>query len=415
MDKIIKRTPVISYGTKSKIYACTFQELYTLRNDIVIPEIQGDLNQDKVDEMLESFNNKHHFMGSKCLITIAKIVIGEELQFLLIDGQHRFSMIMEVVENQETCDSILISLIEVNSQQELKDLFEEINNDSAKCIYKNLTIFDKEIYEKLKIKIKEQFPNAPLKSNNKSRVYSIAQFVQMIIEKKVIEKIRLSEEIKDVSHFNVDYIVNLLKSKDKTFLIKCQYKEMYHMKSDNFKKDEITQILNNSSMFIKNNNFIDWLIEPTKTTPTHDFNFRPHIGKTLRKKVWEKQFGSNSNGKCPIFECSKILDINVENSWHCGHIISHFNGGLTELDNLKPICPSCNKTMNYKNWADYEKEIYIQYLDKLYFPDRETTVCRGFEGCKSRISKSNYRPVICDDAKLYPWCNKCYNNYFTNE
>jgi 5-methylcytosine-specific restriction endonuclease McrA len=37
----------------------------------------------------------------------------------------------------------------------------------------------------------------------------------------------------------------------------------------------------------------------------------------------------------------------------CGHIISEFNGGELKLDNLMPICNSCNSSMGTKNMNEY--------------------------------------------------------------
>ena len=36
-------------------------------------------------------------------------------------------------------------------------------------------------------------------------------------------------------------------------------------------------------------------------------------------------------------------------SFHCGHVISEFNGGNATIDNLRPICPSCNSSMGRTN------------------------------------------------------------------
>jgi 5-methylcytosine-specific restriction endonuclease McrA len=49
-----------------------------------------------------------------------------------------------------------------------------------------------------------------------------------------------------------------------------------------------------------------------------------------------------------IYLCS-----GVHNTWQAGHIISHNNGGLAEINNLHPICKQCNNAMNDENWDDY--------------------------------------------------------------
>ncbi len=37
----------------------------------------------------------------------------------------------------------------------------------------------------------------------------------------------------------------------------------------------------------------------------------------------------------------------------CGHIIAEANGGELKLDNLKPICVSCNSSMGVQNMNEY--------------------------------------------------------------
>jgi hypothetical protein len=99
---------------------------------------------------------------------------------------------------------------------------------------------------------------------------------------------------------------------------------------------------------------------------------------------------------CPIVSCRKILDWNVENSWHCGHIISHFYGGETNLENLRPICPTCNKTMNYRNWVEYEDEICKQIIETTYFNNNNKIICLN-ENCKNKIGKDNYKYLVYTD------------------
>ena len=78
---------------------------------------------------------------------------------------------------------------------------------------------------------------------------------------------------------------------------------------------------------------------------------RKKISSILKKTVWKKYFGDDSiTGKCMFEGCNNILSLNVINSWHCGHILSVYNGGTNDLNNIKPICPECNANMGSCNW-----------------------------------------------------------------
>ena len=42
-------------------------------------------------------------------------------------------------------------------------------------------------------------------------------------------------------------------------------------------------------------------------------------------------------------------------SFHCGHIVAEANGGQLKMDNLKPICSSCNSSMGMTNMVVFMK------------------------------------------------------------
>jgi len=76
------------------------------------------------------------------------------------------------------------------------------------------------------------------------------------------------------------------------------------------------------------------------------------IPKLLRSKVWRLAFESHIKGNCYI--CDEIIDYD---NFHCGHIISEYNGGLTECKNLRPVCAVCNKSCSIYNMDDLKKMI----------------------------------------------------------
>ena len=53
-----------------------------------------------------------------------------------------------------------------------------------------------------------------------------------------------------------------------------------------------------------------------------------------------------------ICQCCKTTPIHSTN-FDCGHIISEKNGGKVHLENLRPICRTCNSSMGTQNMDDY--------------------------------------------------------------
>ena len=89
--------------------------------------------------MVDSYKKYKHHLLSRCLLTIAHCIVGNEKHFYLLDGQHRREAALQLVkENPDYNETMLLAIIEVNSQIEFNTLFEEINEDSSKCVYEKL-------------------------------------------------------------------------------------------------------------------------------------------------------------------------------------------------------------------------------------------------------------------------------------
>jgi len=74
------------------------------------------------------------------------------------------------------------------------------------------------------------------------------------------------------------------------------------------------------------------------------------IPHALRAAVWDKYVGEDI-GSTLCFCCSitKITQMKFE----CGHIQAESCGGATDVNNLLPICSTCNKSMGTKHLYDF--------------------------------------------------------------
>jgi 5-methylcytosine-specific restriction endonuclease McrA len=64
--------------------------------------------------------------------------------------------------------------------------------------------------------------------------------------------------------------------------------------------------------------------------------------KALREQVWLTYIGKKFEHKCLVGWCeNKITPFNFE----VGHNIPESKGGTTDIDNLRPICGNCNRSM----------------------------------------------------------------------
>lgn len=135
---------------------------------------------------------------------------------------------------------------------------------------------------------------------------------------------------------------------------------------------------------------------------------RPSIKKKLQNEVWIKEFSSKTSGKCPIYNCDKILSLDISNSWQCGHIVSFNNGGSATLNNLRPICPTCNQSMSSNNWNDwiYDK-MHKDVIDDYFEETTEIIKCK-IKNCSNKINNETFKPYLYKNEKVKPICNDCY-------
>ena len=86
------------------------------------------------------------------------------------------------------------------------------------------------------------------------------------------------------------------------------------------------------------------------TSPIKEKYKKKPIPPPLKRNVWHKYIGEDiGKAKCL---CCKLADI-TQMSFHCGHIIAESKGGELSVNNLKPICQSCNSSMGTQNMNEY--------------------------------------------------------------
>ena len=84
------------------------------------------------------------------------------------------------------------------------------------------------------------------------------------------------------------------------------------------------------------------------------------IPKTIRNQVWRKYCGDKLDSKC--FCCDQVLSYEC---WEAGHVISEANGGQTTVENLRPICLSCNRSMGKIHMFEFMKRYQLSGMKNL--------------------------------------------------
>ena len=86
---------------------------------------------------------------------------------------------------------------------------------------------------------------------------------------------------------------------------------------------------------------------------------RKSIPKSLKNKVWDTYIGKEKGvGECLC--CGGKID---SKNFDCGHVTAVKHNGKNTLDNLRPICSPCNKSMGDENLFKFKEK---------YFPKSES-------------------------------------------
>ena len=79
------------------------------------------------------------------------------------------------------------------------------------------------------------------------------------------------------------------------------------------------------------------------------------IPKALKTAVWLTYVGKQFEIKCHVAWCKTLI---TPFTFETGHNVPESKGGMTSVENLRPICGQCNKSMGNRYTIDDFSRIY---------------------------------------------------------
>ena len=126
---------------------------------------------------------------------------------------------------------------------------------------------------------------------------------------------------------------------------------------------------------------------------------RKNIPKIIRDKVWDNNIGlQNGTGKC--YCCNDQID---SKNFEAGHIVSVADGGETIIDNLRPICSKCNRSMGTDNMINFIQ----QYKIKPISSEENIEMNKTLKTLLKNKNIDNHTRQIKHHCNI---CNKYYKN-----
>ena len=89
------------------------------------------------------------------------------------------------------------------------------------------------------------------------------------------------------------------------------------------------------------------------TKPSDKPTVRKPCPKAVRDAVWRKYFGDKMTGKCYV--CGKPITFT---DFEVGHNKPFIKGGEWNVNNLRPICRTCNRSMGTMTIEEFKKRFF---------------------------------------------------------
>ena len=341
----------INIFVKSDKYILGRIKYINLIDKLSKPDCQRSIDYVHVNDLykyqIEHYEKFKEFFFPKC------VVIGKlNNKYYLIDGQHRLNCIKRLSNKFTDIEiSVNISLLFLDNETELDNKYIAINKNTPVPLPKNISdwkLFTKYIDSYLSNNYSKYF-----KKSNNPRVPNLNKnkLLEYIIENDISKKCKNNYKlfITELENLNTFYMETFDTSVVPYFKKNVR---KYYLKS--------LEIQNEKPLLVsiyKNFEWIKKIIYKIETGINYEnmlhinTSFRIKIKKKLRRNVWKKRFEDSLIGNCYV--CVNKLDYD---EMICGHIKSVFYNGKTNIDNLEPICQTCNIDMGIKNLNDYKTE-----------------------------------------------------------
>ena len=322
---------LLSENGNQRKYNTSVKEL--LKKPIYTPDCQRSVMQDHVMEIVnfqkDHFSKKYHYIFLNCIQFC--IVFGV---WYCVDGQHRYEALKELDDVDDW--SIDIEVTQCKTKEEMHDIFRILNTNTPVPDF--LKSQDVLLSSGLKKYILERYPkyispcSAPRRPNiqidtflnglfNQHPPQSLSHLIEWFEEKN-------AEHCEYLTNSTNELCINALEKINKTVRVRGEPKNV--------------TLRSEPKLYLG----CYWLDKiPNK------------ILKTTRDMCWKNWYNecranSKTNGfEAPCYVCEKMLD---HTSFEAGHIQPHTKGGLNTLDNLRPICSVCNKTMGTMNMDEFK-------------------------------------------------------------
>ena len=367
--KLIKSKDISGFVVNNKIMVNIPIKLL-MNQKIIKPQIQGILDKDKMLEIVKYQDNYYksgkryfNFMGS---INIHSCI--ETKNDYLVDGQHRYESLKELYQKYNyNNENVIVEVVSVQTEEELINNYNIINKNTELPEFPD--DIDKNVPEQAALFFFNKYPEIFVTTKRTKRPHinkNLFQEAMGVLNSEINRRLNCNK--------TKDELIDIINEKnDRMCLwpVESYQKRIRKMKCwDTYKRlaDSYGFYLGMYTSCDRENYLFRWVRDIIHERTGEEIKKvrkktnRRKIPQVKRKMVWERYIGNVVNSKC---YCCGISEINSINNFECGHVISKAMGGDESIDNLRPICSSCNKSMGTENLYEFMKLNYSENYNNL--------------------------------------------------
>jgi 5-methylcytosine-specific restriction endonuclease McrA len=281
-------------------------------------------------------------------ITIAKIPDksrkDSEVSYWILDGQHRLYCFKRLYEEKGIDVQLILKIPKnIHTYEDAQRWFEIVNRSQPLPeLPGGMAIA---IPNTLALVIEKEFP-----SPSKSGLFSpsLRHHIPRLNMTKLVQEIAIRQKENPIE-------VSLFTERLRKLNAKLSKKDWRYFESfSGAKGSRIRKALDTCRMkcggcyvgMIKDYMWLDELYG-NKIIPAEPYKKQP-IPKCVKDRVWEKHFPGQYYGACYLCGHQNIDALHFE----AGHDLAERNGGQITLDNLFPICSSCNRSQGTRSFTE---------------------------------------------------------------
>ena len=317
-----------------------------LLDNMSLPPFQRIKNEHHANEMYE--NVKLYYETHRDVVFTGSISVGsypEKNEYIVFDGQHRLHVLAKLckVFPEIQMLSIRVDRYLINTEEEMYKLYSIINQNVPVQLFRGLMAscaapaIEKWFTDKFGTYCKDSDKPTMLNINVKQALRRMETF-------GLFQRMKVTDLIESIQRLNTFYGSRTAEEWTR-----------WGITIDEKRRQQLAKTT--TPFYLGLFRHYEWVLrleadpmEIEHCSSTVLAKKRDALPKKIKMEVWNKRYTNQMTGQC--YCCEE--ELTYQKGYHCGHIVSVYNGGSNEIANLEVVCSTCNEDMGTMHMELYK-------------------------------------------------------------